>query len=107
MSFVRAAAWGLAGGAVVGGAVAVIHALVAKKKYEDQGTQLTQLLQQRAQQTAQTLQTSGSDFRTMISAVARSRAQTDAIGRASQLMRTYGLDSTTLAKLERYKALLT
>lgn len=107
MSFVRAAAWGLAGGAAVGGVVALIYALVAKKKYENQGAQLTQLLQQRAQQTASTLQSSGDDFRTMISAVARSRAQTDAIGRASQLMQTYGLDSSTLAKLERYQALLT
>jgi hypothetical protein len=98
---VRDALLGLVAGVIVGSGVAVVGALVAKKRYESQGAAFTQTLAAQGQQIEAALRAGGSSFRTELEAVARASAQSIAIGRAATLLRSYGLDASTLAKLER------
>ena len=97
----RDALAGLFAGLLVGSGVAVVGALVAKKKYETQGEAFSQTLATQGQQVAAALQAGGTTFRHELEAVARASAQAIAIGRATTLLRSYGLDASTLAKLER------
>ena len=94
-------------GAAAGALVVGVLAWRAKVNYENQGAALAAQLASSGQQTAAALQAGGTQFKTALEALARAQAQASAIGRASTLLRAYGLDSTTLAKLERYQATLT
>lgn len=103
----RDAVAGAVSGLVVGGIVVAILALRAKAKYEAQGAALIASLQTRGQTFHNALDARGAALRPEIQAVAAATAKSMAVARATQIMRIYGLDAQTLAKLERYRDTIT
>lgn len=88
-------------GALIGGLVAGALAWRAKVRYETQGAAFGQLLAQQGQQVQATLRAGGAAVQHELEAVARASAQSIAIGRTVTILRAYGLDASTLSKLER------
>ena len=93
--------WGLLAGVVVGTGVAAFGAMRAKARYENQAATLASTLQTQGQQVQATLTAGGATFRTELEAVSRAAATSIALGRAAQLLNAYGLNASTLARLER------
>lgn len=88
-------------GAVIGGLVAGAFAWRTKVRYESQGAAFAATLARQGQQVQAALEAGGATVRRELEAVARASAQSIAIGRTVTILRAYGLDASTLSKLER------